>query len=423
MTERIILHIDFDSFFASCEQQFRPELRGKPIGVTAANGRTAIIAASREAKKKGVKNVMRSYEAFRLCPDLELVRADFNKYWDVSKKFIKICEHYSPTIEVFSLDELFLDATYTAHLFGGVDGLITKLKKELVGEVGEYITVSVGIASNKILAKLASGLKKPNGVFRIDDNRIEDVYRIAELTDICGIGSRIEARLNTMGIYTLLKLRRTPKSALVAEFGKVAGNFLYNVGQGKDISPVRSFGHAPDAKSVGRNYCLARNEYDKRIVRQNIYELCEEVCIKLRRLNKKARIFGIFLRGNENLGGHTLNSFYSDNGQDMFEACILALRRLKKTKNFTEPWEGYVRQIGVYASYLQNAKDTPLPLLTRDNNWEKINPVIDRLNSKFGNHTIRNGFLLYGDKLTTVPNGFGADRYELAELAKTYGKI
>lgn len=421
MRERLIFHIDFDSFFASCEQQFDPALRGRPIGVTAHNGRTAIIAASREAKKMGVKNVMRSYDAYKLCPGLKLVRADFNKYWEISKKFIRICQYYSPTIEVFSLDELFLDATYTSHLFGGVDGLIEKLKKQLAEEVGEFITVSVGIASNKMLAKLASGLKKPNGVFRIYDHKIEEVYKIAELTDICGIGPRIEARLNTMGIYSLIKLRKTPLTALVAEFGNVTGNFLYNAGQGKDAEPVRSFNRAPDAKSIGRNYCLARNEYDKRVVMQNIYELSEEVCIKLRRLNKKARMFGIYLRGTENLSYHQLNGYYSDLGQDMFSSCLYALKRLRPgAKKPEDLWEGYVRQIGVYASYLKNTNETSLPLFADVRKWEKLTVAVDKINARYGDHTIRNGFLLYGDKLTTVPNGFGADRYELVELAKTY---
>src|SRR5437867_3101985 len=97
---RQILHIDFDSFFASCEQQFNPKLRHKPIGVTATNGRTAVIAASREAKKQGVRNVMRTFDAQKLCPDIIFVPAHFEKYWEISKKFIMICKNYSPFTEV-----------------------------------------------------------------------------------------------------------------------------------------------------------------------------------------------------------------------------------------------------------------------------------------------------------------------------------
>src|SRR5437868_1264023 len=127
----IILHIDFDSYFASVEQQCRPELRGKPIGITATNGRTCIIAASREAKWKGVKSPSNVYQARAICPDLQLVPADFTKYWELSKRFIAICKDFSPYVEVFSLDELFLDITTTAHLFGSTDKVIEKIKARI----------------------------------------------------------------------------------------------------------------------------------------------------------------------------------------------------------------------------------------------------------------------------------------------------
>jgi DNA polymerase-4 len=192
---RIILHIDFDSFFASVEQQFNPVFRGKPLGVTATNGRTCIIAASREAKRFGVKTAMNVYKAETLCPDLLLTSADFVKYWEVSKKFINICKDFSPFVEVFSIDELFMDITKTAHLFGGAYGLIDKLKKRIELEIGPYITVSVGVSHNKLLAKLGSGLKKPNGIVTITKRNLATVYEHAELTDICGIGNQICKRL------------------------------------------------------------------------------------------------------------------------------------------------------------------------------------------------------------------------------------
>lgn len=129
--EPIILHIDFDSFFASVEQQYHPEFRHKPIGVTAHNGRSCIIAASREAKKLGIKTASNTHDAYRVCPTFQTVRADFDKYFAVSKKFLAICKDFSPFIEVFSIDELFMDVTTTAKLFHGVDNLLMLLKKEL----------------------------------------------------------------------------------------------------------------------------------------------------------------------------------------------------------------------------------------------------------------------------------------------------
>jgi DNA polymerase IV len=404
--QRIIFHIDFDSFFASVEQQDNPKFRNKPLGVTAANGRTCIIAASREAKKLGVKSPSRTYEALEICPSLQFSPAHFVRYLEISKKFLKICQNFSPYIELFSIDELFMDVTATNHLFGGVYKMIKLIKNKIKREIGEYITVSVGISYSKLLAKLASGLKKPNGVFEITRQNLGEVYRNAELTDICGIGERIKLRLNKIGIYTLLELRDASLALLISEFGNCEGYFLKNVGLGIDSSSLSYFTQAPSVKSVGRSYCLPKNEYDKRIVFQNIYELCEEVCIKLRRLSKKARAIGFYFGGDISTHGRKTYCKYFDTGKEMFDLLV----SLADIKNFK-----YLRRIAITAFGLEDAACTPLSLFDSAKQNSLIK-TIDNINERFGDHTIRNGFLLYADRLTTVPNGFMADRYERKKL-------
>ncbi len=432
--QRIILHIDFDSFFASVEQQDNPLYRNRPLGVTATNGRTCIIAASREAKALGIKSPSRTYDAQRRCPQIIFVPAHFTRYWEISKKFINICKDFSPFVEVFSLDEVFMDITRTADLFGGTMPLVEKIKNRLNEELGECITASFGISHNKMLAKLASGLEKPNGIVKITPSNLFEVYKAVKLRDICGIGHRINDRLFAMGIYNLIDLNKAPLSALTSEFGDVEGKFLKNAGLGIDESEIVPYTESPDAKSVGRNYCLPENEYDPRKVLQNIYELCEEVGIKLRRLNKKARAVGIYLRGDENLQGRKTYSQYMNSGREIFEACMSLLCKEfqisnAKFKMENEPignwifeignyWKfpNYVRQIGIWASYLQDADKVPFSIFETEKQrglWQ----AVDKINEKFGDHTIRNGFLLYADKLTTVPNGFMADRYERAKFA------
>ena len=435
--QRIILHIDFDSFFASVEQQNNPSFRNKPLGVTATNGRNCIIASSREAKRLGIGTGSSVYDAKKIYPAINLTPAHFWEYWDVSKKFINICKDFSPYVEVFSIDELFMDITMSAHLFGGPYGVIEKIKQRIRQEVGEYITVSIGMSHNKLLAKLASGLKKPDGVFAVSPSQIESVYRVCKLTDICGIGYRIERRLHQMGIYTLMQLRRAPLSSLIAEFGNVQGQFLKNVGLGIHAEVVHPFTETEGVKSVGRQYCLPQNEYDNRVVLQNIYELCEEVCIKLRRLSKKARAFGIFLAGTEIVSGHITQSHYSHLAEDMFEVCAWVIlrsggadrsvlekydsSRLSSRALLSEYFpEGYTRRIGVWAGYLGNAKEVSLPLFAEERRKNVLATIIDRVNDRFGDHTIRNGFLLYADKLTTVPNGYMADRVERMKLAEEH---
>lgn len=412
MVERIILHIDFDSFFASVEQQFNPRLRNRPIGVTAAHSRTAIIAASREAKKYGVQGGSNAREGLALCPQMILVPAHFVRYFEISKKFLLICKRYSPFIEVFSIDELFMEVTQTARLYGGVDMLIALLKKDIAKEIGEYITVSVGVSYNKMLAKMASGLHKPNGITKITKDIVDRVYEKAALTDVCGIGPRIAERLTRMGVRNLLHLRTIPQTTLVAEFGPHEADFLQSVAFAKDETEVISFGKAPTTKSVGRNYALPKNEYDRTKIFQHIFELCEEVTLKLRKLQKKARFAGMFLRGNTNLALRKTVSFYFDTGKDMFAVLFGDKPQLPESLI-------YVRQISVWVGTLEESAAVSLPLFEPQKK-ENLIRIVDSLNEKFGDHTIRNGFLLSAPKLTTVPNGFLADRLERQELSKLY---
>ncbi|MDO8639504.1 MAG: DNA polymerase IV [bacterium] len=411
MPEKIILHADFDSFFASVEQQFNPKFRHKPLGVTATNGRTCIIASSREAKCLGIKTGSRTYEAKRICPSIILIPANFIKYLEVSKKFLNICKDYTPYVELFSIDEVFMDITSTVHLFDGAYGIIGKIKARIKAEIGEYITASFGISHNKLLAKLASGLNKPNAVTEIKKENFLEVYKRAKLTDICGIGKRIEERLNKIGIQTLLELRNTSLLFLVSEFGKAEGEFLKNIGFGIDSSPVVPYTTSSVVKSVGRNYCLPRNEYDQRIVLQNVYELCEEVGIKLRRLNKKARTVGFSLSGNIDSHKEKTHDYYFDTGNEIFRS----LNRI----GFLSEWnpnKTYIRQLSIWVKNLEDTKNLQTSLFdsARQSSLQK---TIDIINNRFGDHTIRNGFLLYADKLTTVPNGYMADKYERVKLS------
>ncbi len=411
--DKVILHIDFDSYFASCEQQFNLKLRGKPIGVTAQNGRTCIIAASREAKELGVKSPSRTFEALEKVPNMIFVPAHFEKYWEITQKFLDICKDYSPFVELFSLDEVFIDITATQNLYGGKYKLINKIKERIKNEIGEYVTVSVGVSYNRLLAKLASGLNKPNGFFEITPQSLDEIYKKTKLTDICGIGERVRIRLNKIGVYSLLDLRRISIWILEKEFGKVYSQVLKNIGIGKDESGITPYYQAPEVKSVGRNYCLPHNEYDKRVIFQNVYELCEEVAIKLRRLSKKARTVWFYLGGSSSTHARKTVSEYFDSGQDIFNICMNIL----KQNNFDFGNRDYVRRISVGVSSLEDVSNISLFLFSYDVKKHKLFETVDKINEKYGDHTIRNGFLLYADKLKTVPNGWMADKYERTKLA------
>lgn len=421
-----ILHIDFDSYFASCEQQFDPSLRGKPVGVTATNGRTCIIAASREAKKMGVKSVTRVWEAKRVCPDLITVAAHFEKYWEITQKFLNICKDYSPYVELFSLDEVFMDITKTQELFSrsassGQEGkyrIIDAIRQRIKTEIGEYVTVSVGISYNKLLAKLGSGMNKPNGTTEITKENIEEVYAKCKLTDFCGIGKRIEQRLNRLRIFTPMDLKNAPLDFLIAEFKEVEGHFLKNLGQGVDDSKVIPYYLETKTKSVGRSYCLPQNTYDQRLILQHIYELSEEVSLKLRRLNKKGRTVYLYLGGTRTAHGRKTLVDYIDSGADIYKLCksLYDSWAWDKSENIEQTM---VRQISLSVGNLEDCKNLTLSLFDADFKKDKISKTIDSINEKFGDHTVRNGFLLYAPNLKTVPNGYMADKFERAKLAQT----
>src|SRR3989344_3975778 len=246
---RTILHIDFNSYFASVEQQANPRLRGKPVGVTGGDRmkRTVLGAASVEAKKFGVKTGMQIWEARKLYPNIILVQGDSDKYLEVTKRFLGILKDYSPYLEVFSIDECFLEVTGNRLQ---VTAIAKNIKKRIKKEIGEWITCSIGISYNKLMAKLAGSLQKPDGLVIIPNQKeaIKILDKI-ELDEICGIGPRIKKRLNNMGIFDFSSLRKAPLPALLASF-KSYGQFLYDASRGIDHSSVIPFYEQEEVKSI-----------------------------------------------------------------------------------------------------------------------------------------------------------------------------
>lgn len=411
---RVILHIDFDSFFASCEQHFNPNLRGIPIGITAENGRNCIIAASREAKKRGVKSPSPTWEAKEVCPEIKLVKADFDRYLDITKKFIHIATLYSPLVQIFSLDEVFIDMTPTMHLYkNDPHYLIQKFKEQIANEISPYTTVSIGVSYNKLLAKLASGMDKPNGYFIITKENIESVYKNTELTDICGIGERLKRRLNILGVRSLLELRNYSPVLLKKEFGPVCSKSLLAYAWALDPSPVVSYLEEVDAKSVGRNFCLPKNETDMDKILLTLSELAEEVGRRLRIIHKKGRTVSLYLGGERSMNGQKNIYTYTHTGKDIMATIKLFLKEWKWFEG--DPGSSMVRQIHLSVSGLIDEKYETLGLF--DNKKEAdLLCVIDKLNDRFGNHTVRHGYVLEAPKLDTKPNGFFGDHAQRQQL-------
>ncbi len=324
--ERIILHADFNSFFASVEQQANPFLRGKPIAVAGKQHgkmgkqelrRTIITTASLEAKKRGVKTAMSSIEALRICPDLIIVPGDPKKYSFATERFLSILSKYASSVEQFSLDEAFADITECAGDFFGAVFIAQMIRRDIAMEVGDYCTVSIGIANNKMLAKLASESEKPNGLTIVEPKQASKFVERMNLADICGIGPAILGRLESFGITSPRLLRTIPLHALMQEFGEY-GLFLFEASRGLGNSIVEP-NQAPP-KSIGHSYTFDTDLDTEQELRANLLALSDRVASRMRKLNLSAMTVHAYIRYGERggVGGQHTVSAPMEDGLEIF---------------------------------------------------------------------------------------------------------
>jgi len=223
-----VMHIDLNSCFATIEQQANPFLRDKPIVVAAydtPNG--CIVAPSVQAKKLGIKVGMRVKDARLLCPDLIVLSPDPDKYRAVHLSLKKILSTYTPTVSPKSIDEFLLDFTGTPGLRRGLIIISQEIKSRIKKEIGDYLTVSIGLGPNRFLAKTASNLHKPNGLDEINKDNYLEIYKGLTLTDLNGIAHQNAIRLNTVGIYTVLDFFRADLRTLRMAFRSVLGYYWF----------------------------------------------------------------------------------------------------------------------------------------------------------------------------------------------------
>ncbi|MBI2019351.1 DNA polymerase IV [Candidatus Daviesbacteria bacterium] len=428
---KVILHIDFNSYFASVEQQANPRLRGKPIGVTGGDRlkRTVLGAASIEAKKFGVKTGMQIWEAKKLCPQIILVAGDSDKYMETTKRFLNILKDYSPYLEVFSIDEAFmeiettrksLDSSYLTLLpkEGCIVTIAQEIKQRIKGEIGEYITCSIGISYNKLMAKLAGSLKKPDGLVVIPDQQTAiKILDTIELDEICGIGPRIKNRLNNLGIFNFTQLRQVPLESLLASF-KSYGQTLYNMARGIDHSPVIPFYEKGQVKSIGHRHTIDHDTCDQEEIKQLLLKLSEMVGRRLRAKKLLGKTVHCWYRqalhprcsftptsevgviGHVGFSGDGMQTTIlpTNDGLDIFKAAW---------KVFLQIWnKEKIRMIGLSVSNLQGETPQNLSLLPETSKRDTMLRVLDEINDKYGEFTLQRGVLLTSAKIKRKPNPF-----------------
>lgn len=229
-SDMLILYIDMNSYFASCEQQLVPRLRGKPIGVCPYPGPNAVvIAASAEAKKFGIRTGMLSGECTLLCPEFEMVPTRPVEYRRIHVKIINIIKRYFDAKDIIpkSIDEAVVNLTPYRHVYSDFIRVASDIKKDIAAGIGSFVTCSIGISGNVFLAKLATEIQKPNGLIVLTEENLDGYLATMKLTDLPGIARGNEKKLNSAGIYTPIEMRHTSEGVLRKALGGVVGNYWY----------------------------------------------------------------------------------------------------------------------------------------------------------------------------------------------------
>ncbi|MBU1087208.1 MAG: DNA polymerase IV [Candidatus Omnitrophica bacterium] len=379
-----ILHIDMDAFFASVEQAYNPRLKGKPliVGGRADKQRTVVCAASYEAKALGIDSGMSTQQALRICPDAEFVSADSAKYLYVSNQIAGMLKNYSPRIEQASVDEFYLDITGLDKMFGSYLDLGMRIKQEIVRRFS--ITGSVGISVNRLMSKIASKLKKPDGMMIMPREDITFVLKDLPIQKIPGIGGSLTAKLHDLSIFSFSDMRKFPADFYEQRFGKI-GLWMYALAHPEliaDDEKINWINQKPkDPKSISHSYTLVQNIYTRSEIEAWIQLLAEMVGFRLRGHNLQANTVHIYLRKPDMkfIAGEKNFKEYNNDSKQIFKRAIFLLDKLN-TRNVE------VRALGISVKNFMPATNNFL-LADAQKRYQICN-ALDKINQRFGDWTV-----------------------------------
>jgi len=378
LLERVIVHVDMDAFFASVEVLDNPELRGKPVIVGGSVSRGVVSAASYEARVFGVHSAMPMSQALRQCPRAVVLPGRMERYADVSAKIMTILGRHTPLLEQVSVDEAYLDLTNWLPEGVTPEQAAIEIRAEVREQTG--LSCSIGVATGKAIAKMASDLKKPGGLVVVPPG--EEAVFLAPLPigRLRGVGDTTERKLRDLGIQTIGELANFPASLLQQFFG-AAGHDLYALAHGIDDSPV-----VPErqAKSLGRETTFPTDIADRRILERTLLELADEVAERLRRHEMLASGVTLKLRY-DNFTTLTRATTFTD-PVDVADPLFRAACALLQKVNPTRP----IRLIGVTAGPLMPASDRQLNLFDQSvtEKRRKLAGAVDAIKTRFGEEAI-----------------------------------
>jgi len=370
---KIIAHVDMDAFFASIEQRDFPELKGRPVAVTNGLKGNCIITCSYEARQWGVKTGLRFREAKQLCPSLIQRSARPQQYAQISKAILDSLTQLTPDIEVFSVDEAFLEFTYCHALYQDIFELQQQIKETVLK--ASHLTCSVGMSHNKTVAKWGSHYQKPNGGLIIPPEKAKFMLSEVPVIELCGIGPGIRDFLESYGVFKCADITKIPISVLSKRFGSL-GRRIWLMCQGED--PVSLYQTIDDPKTMGHGKILPPNTTDKATILFFLGHISDKLGQRLRKHQLEAQTFSIALRCKKNYLSVKVKTVFPTND----ETIIYQL-----TQDFLdEYWKGE----GVFQCQLTALDPLPeklQPDLFEDNRsvkQDKVNSAVDSVNQKFG---------------------------------------
>ncbi len=389
---RVILHSDMNSFYASVEIMLNPSLKGKAVAVC---GNTEerhgiVLAKSDPAKKCGVKTGMAAWEAERLCRDIIFVPPQYDEYLKYSKAAHEIYKDYTDQIEPYGMDECWLDVTGSERLFGNGEEIADKIRSRIKKELN--LTVSIGVSFNKIFAKLASDMKKPDAVTVIsEENFRERVWKLPA-RDLLFVGRATEEKLRKIGIHTIGDIAESDAQVLKSFFG-VNGIYLKKYAMGLDDSPVTDMYSSPPIKSVGHGITCVSDLNTNYEVWRVILELSQDIGHRLRKYELKAGGVQLSIRSND-LRFHQFQGMTDIYTQS---PSVIASKGMELFKRNYD-WDIPVRAVSVRAINLSDKfLCEQLSMFCDGSSLEKIDNrdlCIEKIRAKFGKGAIRNAVLM-----------------------------
>ena len=379
---RRIMHIDLDAFFVSVEQVLNPELKGKPVVVGGKPDKRGVVAAaSYEARAYGVHSAMPLLTASRLCPQAIFIEGNYKRYRQASEKFMAILADFSPYLEPLGIDEAYLDATGFESLHGLIRKMAEKIRQRVKDELG--LCASIGIASSKVVAKVASNAAKPDGLLEVPSGKESAFLALLPADKLPGIGKKSEQVLKNLGISTIGQLATLPVEVLKSHFG-VYGKIIHDHANGIDDRKVEP---PAAAKSISRETTFSRDTRDAAMVQATLRYLSERVGSELRQEEKRARCITLKLRYADFTTTTRQQTLHqpSDADQMIFET------GLKLLKNELPRSKQAVRLVGIGVSNLIEAGRQSDMLDAKGQRLEQLNAAIDRIRKKYGFTAIQTG--------------------------------